>query len=362
MELHDQATPAEIVAVIVRSLLRRHFPDFLPVWVSFAFWTKLIAADKDRCSLIDAIESWFRRQDEPDLLVLVRKAYDNRRVFLLIDGIDEWDNETAANTAFGLLQSFTERHSIPAIMTSRPHGFRLITGLDGSWRVSEIAPFSAAQQTTLAKTWFAHLNPVGENGQESESRASRQATAFVEELQRNGPMAQLAATPLLLTGLIALKQAQLQLPRNRFLVYDELSKLLLELHPMARDKAALAGAPSHALDPLTREMTLAALAYAIHSGQEGAAADAIEIDRAISVISQCLAQRIGMSVSDANQTARTILTLGEEGIGILVKKSSREVGFFHRVFQEFLSSLHLVSLEFNQLVPRHRGFDSLRSG
>jgi len=31
--------------------LRRRFPDFLPVWVSFAFWTKLIAAGKDRCSL-----------------------------------------------------------------------------------------------------------------------------------------------------------------------------------------------------------------------------------------------------------------------------------------------------------------------
>ena len=163
-------------------------------------------------------------------------------------------------------------------------------------------------------------------------------------------MAQLAATPLLLTGLIALKQAQLQLPRNRFLAYDELTKLLIELHPTARDKDALAGTPRHALDPPTREMTLAALAYAIHSGQEGASPDAIEIDRAISVISQCLVQRIGMSASDANQTARTILTLGEEDIGILVKKSSREVGFFHRVFQEFLSSLHLASLEFNQLV------------
>ena len=94
--------------------LRRKFPDFLPVWVSFAFWTKLIAADKDRCSLIDAIESWFSRQAEPDLLALVRKAYDDKRLFLLVDGIDEWDNETAANTAFGLLQAFTERHSIPA--------------------------------------------------------------------------------------------------------------------------------------------------------------------------------------------------------------------------------------------------------
>jgi hypothetical protein len=330
--------------------LRRRFPEFLPVWVSFAFWTKLIAADKDRCSLIDAIEGWFRRQGEPDLLALVRKAFDDKRLFLLVDGIDEWDNETAANTALGLLQSFTERHSIPAIMTSRPHGFRLITGLDGSWRVSEIAPFTIDQQIDLAKTWFAHLNPTGEDVAHSTSRTHRQAAAFIEELQRNGPMAQLAATPLLLTGLIALKLAQLQLPRNRFLAYDGLTKLLLELHPTSRDKAALAGAPRHPLDLPTREMALAALAYAIHSGQEGASPDSIEAEQAVGVVSRCLLQRVGMSGADASQAARTILTLGEEDIGILVKKSSREVGFFHRVFQEFLSSRHLASMEFERQI------------
>ena len=67
-------------------------------------------------------------------------------------------------------------------------------------------------------------------------------------------------------------------------------------------------------------MTLAALAYAIHSGQEGATPDAIEVEHAVGVISQCLIQRIGMPVSDANQTARVILTLGEEDIGIFCQE------------------------------------------
>jgi hypothetical protein len=102
--------------------LRRRHPDFLPVWVSFAFWTKLIAAEKDRSSLIDAIEAWFRRQDEAGLVELVRKAFDDKRLLLLVDGIDEWDNETAANTAIALLHAYAERYAIPVIMTSRPHG------------------------------------------------------------------------------------------------------------------------------------------------------------------------------------------------------------------------------------------------
>ena len=110
---------------------RKRLPDFLPVWVSFAFWTKLISTGRTQCSLIDAIDAWFRLQAEPGITTLVRKAYDDKRLLLLVDGIDEWANETAANTAFSLLQSFSERHSIPVIMTSRPHGFRLVTGLDG---------------------------------------------------------------------------------------------------------------------------------------------------------------------------------------------------------------------------------------
>jgi hypothetical protein len=326
----------------------RRMPDFLPVWVSFAFWSKLIAGDKDQCSLIDAIEAWFRRQDEPDLIALTRKAYDDKRLLLLVDGIDEWENETAANTAFVLLQAFTERHAVPVIMTSRPHGFRLVTGLDGSWRISEIAPFTTNQQVALAQTWFAHLNTTGEDEQRIASRSLVQARVFISELQRGGAMAQLAAIPLLLTGLIALKVAQLALPRNRFLAYDALTKLLLELHPTARDKAALKGNPRHPLDFPTRETALAALAYEIHSGQDGTSADSIEIDRATAVVSRCLIQRVGMSAGDAIQAARDILTLGEEDIGILVKKSPREVGFFHRIFQEFLSSKHLVSMEFDE--------------
>ena len=313
--------------------LRRRFPDFVPVWVSFAFWTKLIAADRGRASLIDAIEAWFRRQDEPDLQPLVRKAFDDNRLLLLVDGIDEWDNETAASTAITLLQGFAERRSIPVIVTSRPHGFRLVTAFDGSWRISEIAPFTADQQIELAATWFAHLSPVNEDTERRASKSRQQATAFIAEVQRNGPMAQLAATPLLLTGLIALKFANLQLPRNRFLAYAALTKLLLETHPTARDKAALAGAPRHSLDHSAREIALASLAYAIQSGQESTSPDSTEIDRAVRVLCQCLKERIGMSQAEAIQNARLILSFGEEQIGILVKKSPKEVGFFIGFFR-----------------------------
>src|SRR5262249_9726222 len=137
--------------------LRRLRPDFIPVWVSFPFWTKLIATDAMASSLIDATEAWFKRQDEPELVALVRKALDDKRLLLLVDGVDEWENETAAGTALTLLQAFAERRSIPVIISSRPHGYRLM-GLDGSWRVSDIAPLTVGQQIDLATVWFRCLD------------------------------------------------------------------------------------------------------------------------------------------------------------------------------------------------------------
>jgi hypothetical protein len=329
--------------------LRRLRPDFIPVWVSFPFWTRLIATDKDRSSLIETIAAWFRRQDEPEMVALVRKALDDKRLLLLVDGVDEWDNETAANTALALLQGFAARRSVPVIVSSRPHGFRLMGGLAGSWRISEIAPLTAEQQIDLARAWFAHL-ATATTGEQHDARARQQAVDFVAELQSKSAIAQLGATPLLLIGLIALRLRALQLPRNRFLAYAELTKLLLERHPTSRDRAALAGAPRHALDSFTREAALAALAYGIHTGQQGASPDSIEVDQAANVINQCLVQRMGMASNEAHQNARALVTLGEEEIGILVQKAPREVGFFHSIFQEFLAAQYLGGLPFDDQI------------
>ena len=131
-----------------------------------------------------------------------------------------------------------------------------MNSLAGSWRVSDIAPLTTDQQCDLATVWFSHLGPKGDGDERSTSKSRQQAKEFVTELQRNGPIAQLGATPLLLTGLIALKLAHLQLPRNRFQAYEALTKLLLETHPTAREKAALAGSPRHSLDAVTRETIL----------------------------------------------------------------------------------------------------------
>ena len=101
------------------------------------------------------------------------------------------------------------------------------------------------------------------------------------------------------------------------------------------------------MDSPTREIALAGLAYAIHSGEEDASPDAIEIERAIAVVSVCLERRVGLASANATQVAGAIVTVGEEDIGILVKKSPQEVGFFHGPSRNS-SSKHLASFDFEQ--------------
>ena len=101
------------------------------------------------------------------------------------------------------------------------------------------------------------------------------------------------------------------------------------------------------MDNFTRETALAALAYAIQAGEESSSQDAIETNRAAHVVSQSLIQNVGASAHEARQTARALVTLGEEEIGILVRKSPREIGFFHRIFQEYLAAQHLSRLSFD---------------
>lgn len=344
--------------------LARCWPGYLPVWVSFPFWTRLIAGGSpgDAQSLVGAVEAWFRMQGEAELVPLVHAALEDRRLLLLVDGLDEWANETAAGTALGMLQTFADRRGTPVILTSRPHGFRLMRGLDASWRIAELAQFTAAQQVELATAWFVHLerqvseDRVGD-ADTVELRGRRRAEDFVSELQRSGGIAQLASIPLLLSGLIALKLTRARLPRSRFRAYAQLSELLLEIHPSSRNRAALAG--NQEINASTRELALSHLAYAIQcSENEDVAPDAINIGAALEAVKKSLIDGVGMSQAEAHSKANGLLTLGEEAIGILVKKSPREIGFLHRAFQEFLVAKYLSGLDFDEqrsLVARRAG-------
>lgn len=63
----------------------------LPVWISFPYWTRLIASEgQDVCSVSKLLQIWLRSLDEERLWPLVERALGDDRLLLLVDGLDEW--------------------------------------------------------------------------------------------------------------------------------------------------------------------------------------------------------------------------------------------------------------------------------
>ena len=258
----------------------RRWGQYLPVWVPFAMWTRLVG-ESEECSLSDVLKTWLRKVSaEEDLITLVQEALEDSRLLLFVDGLDEWSNETAAQTAVALLEQFVEERKVPAIASSRPLGYARLGRLSSRWSEAKLAGLTQDQQRTLVEQWFLHRSNAFASHDEDvaaiairQARAKAEAAEHIQDLHRDGRLARLAQVPLLLNGLIALAIRRIRLPRSRFTAYEDLTRLLLEDQPKRREKAAYARKPSLPLSPETRERALARLAWETHAS---AGSDALD--------------------------------------------------------------------------------------
>ena len=305
----------------------RRWGQYLPVWVPFAMWTRLVGESETGCSLSNVLIAWLRKVSaEEDLIKLVQQALEDSRLLLFVDGLDEWSDETAARTALALLDQFVGERDVPAIASSRPLGFTRIGGLSSRWRKARLAGLTRDQQRILAERWFVHRsNAFAPHGEDSDSitirqtRARAEADEHIHDLLRDTRLARLAEVPLLLNGLIALAIQRVRLPRSRFKAYEELTRLLLEEQPKRREKAAYAPRATGRLSQETRERALARLAWETHNSP---GSDALDKTVARKVLEDFCKTHLGKPLGEAVEVAEKLLTIGAETVGILVEKST----------------------------------------
>ena len=327
--------------------------QYLPVWIPFPMWTRLVAESETECSLSDVLTAWLKKVNaEADLIKLVQEALEDSRLLLFVDGLDEWSDETAARTTLMLLEQFVGVRDVPAIASSRPLGYVRLGGLSSKWRKAQLAGLTSEQQRILTERWFVHRsNAIAPGDEESHSQTARQtraraeATEHMQDLHSDVRLSRLAEVPLLLCGLIALAIRNVHLPRNRFKAYEELTHLLLEEQPKRRASAAYARRTSGSLSEENRERALARLAWEIH-GSPGS--DALERSVAIQAVRDFCQTHLYKSPGDGLEIAEELLSIGAEAVGVLIEKSSVEIGFLHRSFQEFLAAKHLSNLPFEE--------------
>ncbi|MBB3862206.1 hypothetical protein GGQ88_003504 [Novosphingobium hassiacum] len=324
--------------------LASRWGDKLPLHIPFARWSREVAADGARVGLKEIVRRSLKPLLTGDSLVdLVDRAVDERRVVLLIDGLDEWADEQAARTTLQLLLTFASAHDVPVLMTARPRGFEKLGSVPATWRSAVLAPFSPQQQRALASCWFGRFAPERDGSTDATSRLAR----FTSDLSRDGALSTLAEVPLLLVGLITLALRDRILPRSKIEAYRQLIDLLLEQHPQKRATAAFdqRGRFEHARDPEQRRAALACLAFNIRSEAGDAGFALVQARR---IIREYLVDGFSLALDRASSAATEILAVNSELQGLIVEKAPGEIGFAHASFEEFLTAEHLQSWPFSK--------------
>jgi hypothetical protein len=116
--------------------VRSRFPKRIPVWLPFALWVRMSIERGAPVPIEHTVSEFFHSQGEAALADEMRRAVCGQDIVLLVDGLDETSDATAAQTLVAVLTALASRAGIPILATSRPHGARDLIGLANSWRPS----------------------------------------------------------------------------------------------------------------------------------------------------------------------------------------------------------------------------------
>lgn len=181
-----------------------HFPSLaerwghlLPLHIPFARWSREVVKSGGQIGLKEIVRRTLQPLLTAELVNLVDRAVEERRVLLLVDGLDEWSDEQGARTALHELLTFVGAHNIPAVISARPRGLHKIGAIPSDWRMAEIAPLSLHQQRLLSSRWFDRYGVSATSQPDRSKLATLRTDQFMAELSRDRGLTALAEIPLL---------------------------------------------------------------------------------------------------------------------------------------------------------------------
>ena len=311
----------------------------IPLLISFALWSRLVAREQREVGLPEVIRETFGALVSQSELEdsFIEALYDERLV-LLIDGLDEYSDEQAGRTTLATIETFVRTHDVFTIMTARPAGLRRLGSLSGYWKTARLMELLPRQQREFA------IKLLGEEDGATTPVALR-VQQFFQQLEHNGRLQSLAGNPLLLHGLLSVAARQVILPNTRFQLFEKLIDLLLEVHPNQRATAAAEGRRRTGVFSTddVRSEALANLAFKVQS--EGTDAG-VARGGARQIIQDFLADSEGgpaWSRDQARRGARELTDVGADTSGLLVERGPEELAFCHAAFREHLAGLELAT-------------------
>ena len=169
----------------------------LPVWLPFHFFTQRVAGQTGaQASVGEALKAWLEQHDSAQVWPLVQAALEDRRLLLVVDGLDEWVNDDAGRYAAVALETFAASRSTPLIVSARPYGLARLT-LGAGWAYTRIAPLNPEQQRLLAFHYFRAVIDT-EDRAASPDVIDRSVEGFLSQVRDAPDLRAISGIPLLL--------------------------------------------------------------------------------------------------------------------------------------------------------------------
>ena len=288
----------------------------LPLWLPFSFLCKHLGESTSN-SILSAVQAWLASRDLDELAEMAPVVLRDHRLFLIIDGVDEWTTADEARSALQMLESYLNAYGARALLSTRPYAKGEIPrNLD--WSEGQLAPLSRVQISRIVQ-----LLVQGPD-----------ASDVLADIEASHEAASLARVPLFLALLVELHLAGQFRTTKLAIINEFVSRFLAE---MPRLRSTPSGAPL-ADDQISR--VVAELAWELRRVSSSGFASAPDVRK---LLIDILVRQFSLDYATALQWAATVFESAQRRFAVLVSHGADRYGFVHRLILEHLAGRHLAA-------------------
>lgn len=317
----------------------------IPVFLRLAALVPLLSADPapkaprldDRSRLLDLLEAELHAADLPEAFDrgYWQKLFEEGKVWLLLDGLDEVDDLALRERVFTIARDAITQWPGPVVVASRPFQTETMTAM--GFRVAVVEPFRPQEIQTFLEYWSYALYRQ-DKALAMRGKAERYRERLEGAILSRPKVRALARNPVMLTCLCVVHWNRGDLPDVRSRVYEAVIRWLLNARANLRLER-------FELDPDFAERALATLA--LHGmGTAQGKQSILGLDESVAIVAPAFERaRPGATIEERSNLAHHWLLFECEGSGVVEEVAGERLRFWHLTFQEFLAALELARME-----------------
>ncbi|MDW8319680.1 MAG: NACHT domain-containing protein, partial [Anaerolineae bacterium] len=309
----------------------------LPVLAPLSAYANALAV---RDTPLDRFIADYYRERGIDLPLadMLAQALAAGRAMLLLDGLDEVKDLGRRRDVVDRVADFftvQRQRGNKFILTSRIVGYNQVRRPIEGLTECTLVDFDDADIALFIEKWTLAIERAVQGAEQVAAlSAERERTELLAAVQRNPGVRRLAANPLLLTVLALMKRQGVRLPERRVELYEQYVDILVQHWNLAR---GLGRAPAYSPDVKQVRKVLAPLALWMHETSPG-----IGLVKEPAMRRKLAEIYAAAQVDDPERASDRFLADVRDHANLLVERGSRQYGFIHLTFQEYLAAVALA--------------------